>query len=117
MPAWVALCSVALIHEQADRIRATARRLEAGFQALAAEFPERLSSAQGRGHLAGLKFRQVEDARQFHRRLLEAGLWTRVHAYHEGHSTVLTKLGLAADEPIVDFMIERFRGWLQNRQS
>ena len=61
--------------------------------------------------LSGLGRR--EDALGFHRRAVEAGLWVRAHAYHEGHSTVLTKLGLLADERIVDFMVDRFRSLLQ----
>ena len=85
------------------------QRIERGFRELAATFSDQLLSAHGRGYLAGLKFRQVEVAQGFQRRLLEAGLWTRVHAYHEGHSTVLTKLGLLADEQVVDFVIGRFR--------
>jgi hypothetical protein len=56
-----------------------------------------------------LKFREVEDARQSQRRLLADGLWTRVHAYHAGHRTILTKLGLLADETVVDFVLERYR--------
>ena len=64
--------------------------------------------------LPGLKFRQVDTAKQFHRRLLEEGLWTRVHAYHEGHSTILTKLGLLADEAVVDFVVARFRRLLED---
>ncbi len=109
LPAFVALCSMELIQEQAQRIREMGRRIHSGFESLAAEFPGALLRAQGRAHLAGLKFRHVEQARQFHRRLLEAGLWTRVHAYHEGHSTILTKLGLLAHDTVVDFVLESFR--------
>jgi hypothetical protein len=55
----------------------------------------------------------VEAAKQFHGRLLEAGLWTRVHAYHQGHSTLLTKLGLLADDAVVDFVLGSFRKLLE----
>ena len=55
-------------------------------------------AAHGRGHLAGLKFHEVEDAKRFPARCCSSGLWTRVHAYHEGHRTLLTKLGLLADD-------------------
>jgi hypothetical protein len=41
------------------------------------------------------------------------GLWTRVHAYHQDHSTVLTKLGLLADEAVVDFVVGKFRELLK----
>jgi acetylornithine/N-succinyldiaminopimelate aminotransferase len=109
MPAFVALCSLELIQERAERIRSISQRIHGGFEALAAEFPGVLLCAQGRGHLTGLKFRDVAEAKQFHKELLAAGLWTRVHAYHEGHSTILTKLGLLADEQVVDFVLRRFR--------
>jgi len=112
LPAYVALCSLALLQQQAGRIREVGQRIQRSFQALAGEFPGRLERAQGRGHLAGLKFRRVEDALAFQRRALETGLWTRAHAYHQGHSTLLTKLGLLADEAVVDFIAERFRGLL-----
>jgi acetylornithine/succinyldiaminopimelate/putrescine aminotransferase len=79
-----------------------------------AEFPEPLEAAHGRGHLAGLKFRTVAAATAFHRRLLEAGLWTRVHAYHAGHRTLLTKLGLLADDTVLDFILTTFRRFLQD---
>jgi acetylornithine/succinyldiaminopimelate/putrescine aminotransferase len=102
-----------LIAERSAQIRLMAERIEKGFRALAAEFPEHLETAQGRGHLAGLKFREVGEAKAFQRRLLEAGLWTRVHAYHQGHRTILTKPGLLADEMIVDFVLGKFRETLE----
>jgi acetylornithine/N-succinyldiaminopimelate aminotransferase len=117
LPAFVALSSLELIRERAPRIRATGRRIQEGFEALAAEFPRVLDAAHGRGYLAGLKFRQVEDAKRFQRLLLAQGLWTRVHAYHEGHRTVLTKLGLLADDAIVDFVLSRFRKLLKKGTS
>lgn len=113
LPAFVALASLELIRERAAHVRVMARRIQDGFQALTAEFAARLETAHGRGHLAGLKFREVEDARQFQRRLLADGLWTRVHAYHAGHRTVLTKLGLLVDEAVVDFVLARFRKLLK----
>jgi hypothetical protein len=61
----------------------------------------------------GLKFRDVDPARQFQRELLDAGLWTRVHAYHPGHRTVLTKLGLMADDAIVEFLLAACRRRLE----
>ena len=76
-----------------------------------------LEAAHGRGYLAGLKFHEVEDAKQFQRQLLDEGLWTRVHAYHEGHRTVLTKLGLLADETIVDFVLAPLQEAAQERPT
>ena len=114
LPAFVTLCSLKMIEARASQVRHIAARIQEGFWGLAADFPEQLESARGRGHLAGLKFRKVDEAKAFQKRLFEAGLWTRVHAYHEGHSTILTKLGLLADEKIVDFVITRFREELKS---
>ena len=115
MPALVALGCMELIGSDAPRIQSVGRRIEDGFAALASDFPEQLQSAQGRGHLAGLKFRRVQDALDFHRKCVASGLWVRAHAYHEGHSTVLTKLGLLADDAVVDFVLARFRELLTKR--
>jgi adenosylmethionine-8-amino-7-oxononanoate aminotransferase len=117
LPAFVTLCSLKMIEERAQEIRQIAARIQEGFGSLAAEFPAQLETARGRGHLAGLKFRNVDGAKAFQKRLFEAGLWTRVHAYHEGHSTILTKLGFLADETIVDFVIGRFRELLKSSEA
>jgi acetylornithine/N-succinyldiaminopimelate aminotransferase len=115
LPAFVALCSLEMIAARADHIRTIGARIHKAFRGLAAEFPEHLETAQGRRHLAALKFRRREAALDFQKRLLQAGLWTRAHAYHEGHRTVLTKLGLLADETVTDFVIDRFRSELRGR--
>jgi acetylornithine/succinyldiaminopimelate/putrescine aminotransferase len=114
MPALVALGCMELIRQNAGQIWAMAERIESGFKALVTEFPDCVESAQGRGYLSGMKFRRVQDALNFHSRSVQSGLWTRVHAYHEGHSTLLTKLGLLADETVVDFMFDRFRTLLRS---
>jgi acetylornithine/succinyldiaminopimelate/putrescine aminotransferase len=115
LPAFVALCSIELIQQRAEGIRLAAKRIHAGLESLAGEFRGQLHAAQGRGHLSGLKFKRLDAAKDFHRRLLQAGLWTRLHGYHEGHKTILTKLGLLADETVVDFVLSRFRDLLSGR--
>jgi acetylornithine/succinyldiaminopimelate/putrescine aminotransferase len=102
LPALVALGSIGLIRRESARIAETASGLAGMFAAVAAEFPHLAERAQGRGHLWGLRLRTVTAARALHRRLLTAGYWTRVHAYHEGHRTLLTKLGLLTDTATVD---------------
>ena len=101
---------------RAGRIVETGDYLSRQLESLADEFGHVLEDARGKRHLAGLKFRQVEDALDFHRRAVAAGLWIRVHAYHAGHSTILLKLGLPADEQIVDFVVGKFRELLQANQ-
>jgi acetylornithine/N-succinyldiaminopimelate aminotransferase len=109
LPSLVALASLSMIEAQSSRIAAIGQRINRGFQKLAVEFSELIQAHHGNGYLSGLKFRHVETAQQFQRALLDRGLWTRVHAYHSGHRTVLTKLGLLADESVVDFMMDQFR--------
>jgi hypothetical protein len=113
LPAYAALASLELIRESAEAIRKVGAQIESGFGELAAEFAELLVGSRGRGYLAGLKFRRVEDAQRIQRRMLEGGVWTRVHAYHAGHSTILTKLGLLADGEVVQFLLSRFRRELE----
>jgi len=108
LASYVALSSLDMLEEAADRIAPVGDRVMRGFERLAEKYADLLVEARGHRHLAGLKFKRVQDALAFHRRTLEAGLWTRAHAYHEGHSAVLTKLGMAADETIVDFLVDRF---------
>jgi acetylornithine/succinyldiaminopimelate/putrescine aminotransferase len=117
LPAVVALASMELIRAQADRLMTVAARIESGFRELAAEFPGLVEGARGRGHLMGLRLKTVGDAKELHRLLLADGLWTRVHAYHEGHRTLLTKLGLLADEEIVTFVLARLRHGLRTLES
>jgi acetylornithine/succinyldiaminopimelate/putrescine aminotransferase len=109
LPCFVAICSLDRIADRAGRIAEVGDRFAAGLHALAREFPAQLVDARGKRHMMALKFRRRDDALSFHRRAVAVGLWVRAHAYHEGHSAVLTKLSLAADEAIVDFVIETFR--------
>jgi len=109
LPCYLALCVLDRIEADAARLAAVGERYEAGMGALAEEFSDRLLGARGRRHMVGLKFREVDDALAVHARAVEAGLWVRAHAYHAGHSTVLTKLPLVADEAIVDFIVAKFR--------
>jgi acetylornithine/succinyldiaminopimelate/putrescine aminotransferase len=113
LPAFVGLCNLEMIRTHASAIRQMKSRIEEGYKSIVTEFPDTLLSAQGRGYLSGLKFKRVEDAIAFNRQGLAAGLWTRVHAYHAGHSTLLTKLGLLADEPVIEFVLSKFRTLLQ----
>lgn len=113
LPCCIALCCIARIESQANRIAAIGDRYAAGLGALAGEFPALLQDARGKRHIGALKFHRDTDALAFHRRAVESGLWIRAHAYHPGHSAVLSKLPLVADEPIVDFLLERLRALLR----
>ena len=102
-----------LIATQRSRIEQLSRQYFERLWTLAAAHPDRVAGIHGRGLLTGIKFRTVEDALEFHRRAVERGLWVRVHAYHAGHSTILTKFALAADERIADFLVDTFHEILQ----
>ncbi len=97
-----------LVEAHREPIGALAQHYVDRLHELAAAAPDRLVGIRGKGLLAGVKFHRVADALEFHRRAIERGLWVRVHAYHEGHSTILTKLALAADRQVADFVVETF---------
>ncbi|MHC4672373.1 MAG: aminotransferase class III-fold pyridoxal phosphate-dependent enzyme, partial [Planctomycetota bacterium] len=114
LASYVGLCCLDMVESASGRIVSVGDRIMSGMTVLAAEFSECIVESRGLRHLAGLKFRKVEDALDFHERAVDRGLWVRAHAYHEGHSTVLTKLGLLADEKIVDYMLAEMKTLLQN---
>jgi acetylornithine/succinyldiaminopimelate/putrescine aminotransferase len=117
LPCYVALCCLEMIEAEGDSIASVGEHYMGRMQDLAREFRDVVEYAPGRRHMMGLKFRRVDDALSFHRRAVDSGLWVRVHAYHEGHSTVLTKLPLVADETVVDFIVDRFRSLLQSQDE
>jgi len=104
----VGLCSLELLQRDRQRIDALGRRYFQRLQELPEAHPKRVAAIHGKGLLAGVKFHTVNDAVAFHRRALERGLWVRAQTYHAGHSTVLTKPALAADERVVDFVVDTF---------
>ena len=109
LAAYMALQSIALIEEEGEHIARVARYYREALQELPQDFPRLIRCIHGDGLLAGIKFQTVEAAKEFHRRCLDAGLWLRLHVYHQGHSTALTKFALSVDEETVDFLLGRFR--------
>jgi adenosylmethionine-8-amino-7-oxononanoate aminotransferase len=106
LAALVALGNLHRIRREAKRIRALETRYFQGLRRLVERFPHRLERVNGCGLLAGLKFQDRADAIAFQNRAVERGLWLRVHAYHPGHRTVLTKLSLAADARVAEFVLK-----------
>jgi acetylornithine/succinyldiaminopimelate/putrescine aminotransferase len=115
LAAYLGLGCIALVERDAETIGQMGAYYHQRMRELAADFPDLLLEARGVGHLSGLKFRQVEDALGFHRAALERGLWLRAHAYHAGHSTILTKFALPLDAEVADFAIAAMRQLLAAR--
>lgn len=115
LAAYVALGCIALIEREAGRIAAAGEHYQQRMAELPERFPELLVERRGAMHMSALKFRRVQDALGFHRAALQAGLWLRAHAYHEGHSTVLSKFALPMDEQIADFAVDRMAELLHRR--
>lgn len=112
LASYIGLCCLDMVEGASDQISLLGERIMEGLRSLASEFGDILEGVRGQRYLAGLKFRDREQALAFHKQAVAAGLWIRAHAYHPGHSTVLTKLGLLADESVIDFMTARLRGLL-----
>jgi len=108
LAALAALCCLDLIERDRDRIAGISSYYFEQLRQLPVRHPERVAAIHGSGLLAGIKFHTVQDALAFHQQCLKRGLWVRAHAYHEGHSTVLTKLGLLADRQVADFVVRCF---------
>jgi len=113
LAACLGLGCIALVEREAGRIGEVARHYHEAMSGLCAEFPDLLVGVRGAGHLTGLKFRRRQDALGFHRSAVERGMWVRAHAYHEGHSTVLTKFALPLDREVADFTVDAFRQLLE----
>lgn len=109
LPAYMALCCLNLIYQNIHRIDEISKYYEDSLKELISEFPGIVISHQGKGFLSGIKFNNQNTALQFHKKCLEKGIWLRVHAYYQGHSTALTKFALCVSKEIIDFTIDSFR--------
>jgi acetylornithine/succinyldiaminopimelate/putrescine aminotransferase len=115
LAAYLGLGCIELIERESERIGRMGERWHQGLVELVAEFPGVLQGASGEGHLSGLKFRDVKDALGLHKAALDRGLWLRAHAYHEGHSTVLSKFALPMDEEVAAFALGVLRDLIARR--
>lgn len=116
LAAYLALSNLSLMERERERIEELSAYHSESLHALGNEFPDLIETMHGHGLLTGLKFRTREDALGFHRAAVERGLWLRVHVYHEGHRTVLTKYPLVVERGICDFVLEAMRELLDAKQ-
>ena len=115
LAAFVGLCNVRMIERDCDRIAELARRHYEGLCQLAGEFPDVIEKVNGSGFLTGLRFCDRDDALGFQKAAVERGLWLRVHAYHEGHRTVLTKYALVVDGAVIEYVLKALRELLDSK--
>ena len=91
-------------------ITAAGRRLEEEFRRLPREFPLRLAGVEGRGHLLGLRFHDLAGGQAFAKAMNGMGCDISVQSYKKDCPPVaLTKLPIIADDPLIDFFVERMR--------
>lgn len=115
LAAYMALGCIALIEREAAAIGRVGLSYHEQLARLAAQFPDLVAETRGCGHMSALKFRRREDALGFHNAALERGLWLRAHAYHAGHSTVLTKFALPLNEDTASYAVGQFRLLLEQQ--
>lgn len=113
LPSFMALCCLQLVEENIQKIKNISIYYEEALKKLALEFQGLIVSIQGKGLLSGIKLKDQKTALEFHRRCLEKGIWLRVHAYYQSHSTALTKFALVVSRNVIDFTIEKFRSILK----
>ncbi len=114
LPSFMALCCLHLVEKSAQKIKNLGSYYEKQLKKLVHEFPGLVTSIQGKGFLSGIKLRNQETALEFHRKCIKKGIWLRVHAYYQGHSTALTKFALVVSKNIIDFTTEKFREILKS---
>lgn len=114
LAAYMALGCIELVQGHAEQIEDAGSYYHNQMELVAEQFPEIIQDCRGAAHMTGLKFRDREDALGFHEKCVDSGLWLRVHAYHEGHRTILTKFALPFDREIADYTIERIQDLLEN---
>ena len=91
-------------------IAAAGREIEESFRQVAAEFPAIVGGVEGKGHLLGLRFRDLGQGRRFTERMNRFGFDISVQAYKANCPPVaLTKLPLIADSEAIALLIARLR--------
>ncbi len=113
LAALIGLGCIELIERQGEAIEAAGRAWHRALAEIADEFSDTIVETRGIGHMSGLKFRDRQDCLDFHEQAIESGLWLRAHAYHEGHSTVLTKFALPLEEQVVAWAADAVRSLLK----
>lgn len=105
----VALANLELIQHRAEDINRVQAYLFEKLRGLADTYSSLIAAVHGCPAMAGLKFHERATALTFHQHCVENGLWLRAHAYHEGHSTVLSKFALCSNASVVDEFSKRLQ--------
>lgn len=88
--------------------RAVGEYYEESLDALASAYPQHIRQIEGKRHMAGIFFHNLESAKAFVRHLNDGGIDISVQTYKEGcPPSALTKLPLIAGYDVVDFVIKR----------
>ncbi len=88
---------------------------ERGLKDLASRFNTVIASIEGRRHLAGVYFLDLDPAKTFAERLNKSGLDISVQTYKAGcPPSALTKLPLTTTHEMVDWILERMEDALQS---
>jgi len=102
------LVTMRWVEANAEVIEAVGGYYEERLSDLADRYPTLLSEIQGRRHLAGVYFHDIEPAKAFAKYLNDAGLDISVQTYKVGcPPSALTKLPLIAGREVVDLVVAR----------
>ncbi|NSW56877.1 MAG: aminotransferase class III-fold pyridoxal phosphate-dependent enzyme [Armatimonadetes bacterium] len=94
--------------DNGDAVGAIGDEYEAGLRELAARHPETVAGINGRRHMGGIAFRDLQTAKAFTSLLNARGLDISVQTYKsECPPTALTKLPITVCRKVVGFVIDR----------
>ncbi len=101
------------VRNNADHIETLGDYYFNELQRLQSLHPDKISEITGRRHLAGINIVNESLASEFHKACLSRGVFTRLQAYKEGASTLITKPAVIADADDVDFVIGKLNDILK----
>lgn len=110
MAALAGLVVLEVVRRNANHIQTTGEYYFDELQKLQRRHSDKISEITGYRHLAGINIVNDSLAGKFHQLCLAHGIFTRIQAYKQDASTIITKPPIIVDADDVDFVIDKLGG-------